>query len=238
MKALTFNTWGTNGPPVRQSILLSALRKLDADILCLQEAALPDLLQSLSYSTCIHSDESGLAILSRFPALAHRTITYSIVSPLEPYRRQALLVELDTGSFPLWAVSTHLSWKAADGTTRLAQVENLLELVKGFTGPLMIAGDFNSTVPEAPVQRILQSGFLDLFGTLHPGEAGITWDNRNPFIQSHSVKFPDRRIDYLFLRREPSSRLRPTGCEIICDVPNAEGLHPSDHYGVLATFSP
>ena len=238
MKVLTLNAWGTQGPPIRQSVLLNALCELDADILCLQEATIPGLLQSLPYSTCFHSAESGLAILSRFPLLSRRKTTYPVVSPLEPYRRQALFTELDTGIFPLWVVTTHLAWKAEDGVTRLAQVEGLLELVERLTDPLLLAGDFNSTVTEAPVQRILGSGFTDLFGSLHPSEVGITWDNRNPFIQSHSVQFPDRRIDYLFLRKDPSSRLEPMACEIVCNVPGMEGLYPSDHYGVLATFTP
>ena len=173
MRVLTLNAWGTNGPPVRQSILLNALRELDADILCLQEAALPDLLRALPYPTRFHALESGLAILSRFPVLSHRTVTYPVVSPLEAYRRQALLVELDTGPFSLWAVSTHLAWKAADGATRLAQAENLLALVKELTGPLLMAGDFNAAITETPLQRILQAGFSDLFGTHHPSDAGI-----------------------------------------------------------------
>lgn len=237
MQILTLNIWGTRGPLDRRQILIDAIRALNPDILCLQEATDEKLLSTLSYPTCLQAPIGGLAILSRFPAKTNRVETYRTASALEPYRRQVLLAELDIGDGSLWAVTTHLAWQAADEPTRISQVEELLKLVEPLPDHLLLSGDFNAEPASPPIQRIVSSGFQDLFTTLHPQEPGITWDNRNPFIQSHTVKFPDRRIDYLFLRKKALEWARLDDCRVVCGSPNPEGLFPSDHYGVLARLS-
>lgn len=236
IKALTLNSWGTYGPFARRRILLDSIRSINPEILCLQEVTDASLLTELAYPTRFHAPESGLAILSRFPATANRTITYQATSLLEPYRRQALLVELQLESGPIWIATTHLAWMAEDTPTRLAQAEELVSTLTPLGNRLLLTGDFNAEPHHPPIQRILESGFLDLYALAHPTEPGVTWDNRNPLIQSHSIRFPDRRIDYLFLRKEALSFLQPIGCEVVCNLPSVDGLFPSDHYGVLATL--
>ena len=238
--ALTLNTWGHHGPPERIPLLRKTLGSLHPEILCLQETPdkgfLSTLASDLGAATCFHAPESGLGILSRFPALTHRIVTYRVRSALETYCRQALLAQLDLGSQSLWVITTHLAWIASDETTRCAQVEELLTLAKPLGDSVLLGGDFN-TPPNAPsIQRIREAGFLDLFGRLHPREPGITWDNQNLFIQSHSVKFQDRRIDYLFLNKKGGERFSPADCEVVCRTPTADGIYPSDHYGVMALF--
>jgi len=103
---------------------------------------------------------------------------------------------------------------------------------------MLITGDLNASANQASIQKILAAGFEDLFSRLRPTEPGLTWDNQNPFIQSHSTQFPDRRIDYLLLRQRDRKPLRPIQCEVACNVPTPEGIFPSDHYGVLGTFAP
>jgi len=235
MKVLTLNAWGAYGPPERRPVLREAILRVDADLLLLQEANVPGLLESLPYPARLHSPETGLAILSRFPLLSRREVRYRTLSALEPHLiRGALIAEMDAGSFRFQAVTTHLAWKGDDGVTRLAQVEELLELTTALADPVLIGGDFNAPPGDPPARKMFSGGFTDLYARLSPGDAGITWDNRNPFIQSHSVQFPDRRIDYLFLR-DRASKLTPTHCEVVCRIPTGS-LHPSDHYGVLARF--
>lgn len=239
MKILTLNTWGNNGPPERRQALVQALRNLDPDLACLQEVIDPALLEAFSdYPARLHAPQGGLAILSRFPSRSSRIVTYSAVSPLEPYRRQLLLAELSCAAGPLWVGNTHLAWRAEDEPTRLAQVEQLLYWVTSLQPAVLLAGDFNASPDQAPIARIRQGGFTDLFGHLHPDEAGITWDNANPHIQSHAVRFPDRRIDFLFLRQDPAGPFKPVQCEVACRAPAVREGYPSDHYGVLATLLP
>ena len=228
VKVLTLNMWGAFGPPERRPVLREAILKTEANLLLLQEANVPDnLLDSLPYPERFHFPEAGLAILSRFPAPEERRITYKVVSPLEPHLRGALFARLDVDGKNLWAGATHLAWKAEDGATRLAQVEELLSFTAALTDPVLIGGDFNAAPADPPIRRMISAGFKDLHS-----EGGITWDNQNPFIQSHSVRFPDRRIDYLFLR----GQLPLVRCDVACRERGAGGLHPSDHYGVLALF--
>ena len=236
MKILTLNTWGVHGPTERRLALVEAIRSLKPDILCLQEVTDPKLLDSFLYTTRLHLPDSWLSTVSHFPVLEHRVLSYSAISPLEPYRRQALLVKLQAGSDPLWVVNTHLAWQAADEATRLAQVEELLTQIAPLGDRLVMGGDFNASPETLVIQGIRDNGFIDLFARFHPHDPGVTWDNQNPFIQSHSVKFPDRRIDYLFLHQNLADWADPTGCEVVCRAPNPEGLYPSDHYGVLASF--
>lgn len=236
MRILTLNTWGVHGPPDRQLVLLEAIRSLTPDILCLQEITDPKILNSLSTPHRAHAPDSWLALLSRFPMFSQRIITYQAISRLEPYRRQALLTELKVGPDTLAVVNTHLAWQAADEPTRLVQVEELLETVAPLGDRILLSGDFNAAPETEVIRRIREAGFVDLFARFHGNDPGITWDNRNPFIQSHSVKFPDRRIDYLFLHENAVDWAEPIGCEVACQAPNPEGIYPSDHYGVLATF--
>ena len=237
MQILTFNTWANHGPAERIRLLIEQLNALSPQILCLQEVAEATMLNALPYySSSFYAPASGLAILSTFPMRQQRQVTYQTVSPLEEAPRQAILVELEINGQSLWVVNTHLAWKAEDETSRLGQVEELLEISASLGPQVFLSGDFNAQPKHPPIEQIRQRGFMDLFSTLHPIHPGITWDNRNPFIQSHSVRFPDRRIDYLFLHQKASSSFVPTDCEVVLREPSKDGIYPSDHYGVLATL--
>ena len=233
MRILTLNAWGTYGPAQRRPVLAAAIRSLDADILCLQEATDSSLLDELNYPKRLRAPMSGLAILSRLPVVEQRTITYQAVSPLESEPRQALIAEVKSKNSLFWIVTTHLAWKAEDESSRVAQVYELLEHLAPLKETVLLSGDFNADPGSEPIRRILNNGFVDLYAAANPADPGITWDNRNPFIQSHSVVFPDRRIDCLFLR---GTTLKLDRCEVICKKPGPNGLYPSDHYGVLANF--
>ncbi len=236
MKVLTLNCWGTYGPPGRLLALAQAIRRLKADILCLQEATIPGLLESLDYPTCLQAPETGLAILSRFPAVEHLHIPYRTISPLEEGVRGVLLASLQVGSADLWVGTTHLSWKEADNVSRLGQTAELLKITAAREDRILLGGDFNATPDQEPIRLMSENRFVDLFYRLHPEDPGTTWDNQNPFIQSHSVRFPDRRIDFLFLHKETARWCIPSRCDIVCRQPDTSGFYPSDHYGVLATL--
>ncbi len=240
---------------------MEAIRTIDPDILCLQEVPSPAFLTALKLPTRLYAPEGGLAIVSRLSARSSQTVTYDTCSALESYQRQVLLVELEAEGGSLWVATTHLSWRQEDTATRLGQTEELLNLTKSLGCPMLITGDLNASADQASIQKILAAGFEDLFSRLHPTEPGttpqawsatevprarqrerpeepgLTWDNQNPFIQSHSTQFPDRRIDYLLLRQRNNLPLRPIQCEVACNTPTPEGIFPSDHYGVLGTFA-
>ncbi|PIQ82205.1 MAG: hypothetical protein COV76_04815 [Candidatus Omnitrophica bacterium CG11_big_fil_rev_8_21_14_0_20_64_10] len=236
MKILTLNCWGTNGPAERLPVLEAALRGTLVDLLLLQETP-PGLPEKLSGNTRLTAPDAGLSIISRFPAESYEILTYAAQSPTEKIARELLLVRLKTDGGPFWAATTHLSWRPEEEPIRLAQMEELVSRAERLSGPVLVGGDFNAAPDQHSIRRLAAAGWRDLFAEREPNEAGITWDNRNPFIQGHSVRFPDRRIDLLFLRRRGSEALRVAAAEVVFDQAGPEGLHPSDHYGVTARLS-
>ena len=117
---------------------------------------------------------------------------------------------------------------------RLSQVQELLETVKNRPYPSLLAGDFNDNPGSKPIEEIKEKGYHNLLELASPNSLRITWDNQNPFIQTHSIQFPDREIDFLFASPE-FLKLNPIKtCKIVFNCSNKDGIFPSDHYGVFA----
>lgn len=97
--------------------------------------------------------EYGIAILSRFPILAHER--YSLPMPdATGERRSVAIVRVEV--FPGVEVefaSTHLDLKSVN---RLAQVSELITIARGSKYPFVIAGDFNSRPEDAEIKNLQQ----------------------------------------------------------------------------------
>ncbi len=238
MNIVTLNTWGSCGPwQKRWDYLVETLAALKPDLLFLQEVwgdALPDKIKkTFPRFHFLSAYEPGLVLCSKAPMRLYKIHRYEVSSPLESYDRGALLAETTFGSQNVILANTHLSWKAEDGATRMKQAEELLGLVGEAGLPAILAGDFND-VPASPVvQQIKKAGFRDLFERVGEGN-GFTWDNANPFIQSHETQFPNRRIDFLFMDERLAEIYPPLSSRVVFNQPNREGIYPSDHYGVTA----
>ena len=239
MKIVTLNTWGTEGPyEKRWRLLLEELTRLNPEVICFQEAFDPELVEqiqkTLGFPNTLISLRSGLAIVTKFELSSEKTLAFETQSPTEPYVREAILAVLNTGKNEFVAANTHLAWKSEDAPVRLGQVKELMEAVKEGKQDVILAGDFNDT-PESPaLHELKRAGFRDVYDLCHPAGSEVTWDNRNPFIQTHSVKFPDRRIDFLFLSEALAKKSKPKKCEIVFNRADGEGIYTSDHYGVMA----
>ena len=236
---VTLNTWGHDGPyQKRWNFFLEELKTLNPDVVCLQEVFEPTLTEqikkTLNFPYSVASTEAGLAMITRFTVLSEKVVNYKTASPIESYNRRAVIVTLRAGTKKITFANTHLAWKPEDEATRLGQVQELLRAVKKEKDPAILAGDFNDTPESAPVQEVKRSGYHDLYGSLHPNEAGLTWDNRNPFIQTHAVKLPDRRIDFIFAQERLLTTSPSKICSVVFNHPNSAGVYPSDHYGLFA----
>ncbi|MGE0528667.1 MAG: endonuclease/exonuclease/phosphatase family protein [Bdellovibrionales bacterium] len=126
---------------------------------------------------------------------------------------------------------------------------------------IVIAGDLNATPESQVCMRLAREGFIDLWAAARGAEPGLTFDaeknEANHRLQarfplslvvedlSFSVKIREalislfrrqearpRRIDYLWVRSR-SRRLCVQRADLV-GMPNAEGLAPSDHFGVCA----
>ena len=241
MKVLSYNMWGRFGPFVeRWAYAAKALPPLDADILCLQEAGFEEGLDRVAAATqtrilIADYNSTGLAVLSRLPSRANKLIKYKMRSHVEDYSRKLEGVWIEDkkgGDFLL--TNTHLSWKPGDDATRAAQAKELLDWAAAKDMPTLMCGDFNCEYGSEPM-KLLRKDYKDLMKGARD-EKKPTWDNANPFIQTHREHFPDRRIDLMlangaFLKKRLLKDIR-----IVLREPNAQGLRVSDHYGVLAEF--
>ncbi|MBI4368128.1 MAG: endonuclease/exonuclease/phosphatase family protein [Candidatus Omnitrophica bacterium] len=241
MKIVTLNTWGTYGPhEERVKVFLNALPGLAPDIIALQEVNNPRLTEQikkiLPLPHSFDSYEAGLVILTRFKIQTSEILRYTTISSTETEKRHAILVDLEVEEVNLTVANTHLAWKSEDEEARLGQAEELIQAVHKRGVPALLTGDFNDGPGSRPIQAIREAGYQDVYERLHPDEAGFTWDNRNPFIQTHSVKFPDRRIDFIFAHNTFADQYVFESAGLVFNRASAEGIYPSDHFGVIATI--
>ena len=159
-------------------------------------------------------------------------------------RRSVLLTRVDTPGGALPFVTTHLEWRFDHGHVRERQVLVLATLVDAWRRdaalPVVMAGDFNAE-PEANEIRFLRglaaiegrsTYFQDAWHLAGNGGRGITWSNRNP--HAAAMFEPDRRIDYIFVGApDHDGRGWVETARVVLDTPR-DGVHASDHFGVLA----
>jgi endonuclease/exonuclease/phosphatase (EEP) superfamily protein YafD len=152
LKVVTFNTFGGNVEPIARFLLVE-----DADIVVLQEVAprqataLAALLeQSYPHShTCRAQDRCAAAIFSKHAWIAAGHEAWTKESP------EVIWVQLDDpdiGKLRVVGVHLHLPYRSEQQTR---QVERLIALHPTFTGPAIIAGDFNMTPWSYRLQRLL-----------------------------------------------------------------------------------
>ncbi|HZP90312.1 MAG TPA: endonuclease/exonuclease/phosphatase family protein [Actinomycetota bacterium] len=128
------------------------------------------------------------------------------------YPRGALIAQVGRAGYRLWAVSVHLGLHPLE---RLHAVQELSDLVRGLSGPVLIGGDFNET-PERRAVRFLGERFWDAW-VLGGDTAGETFPSSDP----------SARIDYLFV---------PEGVAVerIVVPPGRDARRASDHLPVVA----
>ena len=239
MKIITLNTWGNSGPyEERWSFFLEELVTDKPDILCLQEvfssALVEKVKKAFPYFNILSAYEAGLVIMTRFPVVESQIVKYKTISQNERENRQAILAKLEIDGKQITIANTHLSWRPEDETIRYKQVKELLQALVNKADTSLLAGDFNDVRGSTAIEEIERAGYLNLCQLCHPDSKNVTWDNQNPFIQTHSVKFPDRQIDFLFLHQKLITPNTIKSCNVILNHPNPNGIYPSDHYGILA----
>ncbi|WP_327244841.1 poly(A) polymerase [Streptomyces sp. NBC_01320] len=246
LRVLTWNTlWDRYDADridtaARRPLLIAALREADADVIALQEAE-PQLLTLLLREPWVREgytlgtepaardvDACGLLLLSRLP------VREAGHHELGPHKAVAALVA-ETGAGPVTVATTHLSSDHSENGTqrRNAELARIAEGLASLDGDLVLMGDFNDGT-DAPGTTL---GMRDAWSEVHgPDDATPTFDPRvNPLASVASLTGRASRLDRVLLRAEG---LRVRHAELRGDVPTAEGLYISDHYGVLTELAP
>lgn len=186
----------------------SIIRSSKADIVLLQEvdrntarSGNVDQLAELTRRTGMHGvfgksldyqgGEYGIAILSRWPIVAHEVVPLRVEPPqvraggsIEP--RIALIVT----THGLRIANTHLDASRED-RYRMQEVPQLLSAARG----LITGGDFNSTPDSAVHDEVVRAGLRDAWPECGAGNS-----------LTYPATPPEKRIDYVFLNRATRCR--------------------------------
>ena len=131
-------------------------------------------------------------------------------------------------------VNTHL--EAFVEEARLAQTQELVDILSNETLPIILLGDFNTPAPDGSgYQILLSAGYIDTWQMDSEG-SGYTCCQDSDILNDVSELFI--RIDQIFLRNieQPTAILTHT----VGDKPTERlpsGLWPSDHAGVVAQIA-
>ncbi|HMP41736.1 MAG TPA: endonuclease/exonuclease/phosphatase family protein [Roseiflexaceae bacterium] len=232
LRIATFNLWQSN--PDLVATLLAA-RDQDADIIAFQElthdaaaiirAQLSDMYPYQHLTPT--SSHAGLGVISRYP----------IVAQPAGFRAPGQQLLIDVDGQPLTFVNVHLAaprylqrsyataWyvpplAAYSSATRDTQMDRFLTAIESIHGPLVVAGDFNTSDREPRYQQLAT--------TLHDAYRATSWGfgftfPNNKVMLGVPIPFPLVRIDYVWTR----DAIAPVDTRIVCD-------HTSDHCMLVA----
>lgn len=191
----------------------------------------------------------GNAVVSRWPIAEHRVVELPD-GGLGREPRIALITHIDSPHGRIVFAVTHLNWRLDHGFVREQQVVALLDALGQEAAasdfPPILVGDFNAEPDASEIRFILglqalagrSAHMRDAWRSRHGACApGHTWSRDNVFARW--ALEPDRRIDYVFVGPpdpEVSHHGHVLDCRVVCNEA-VDGIHPSDHFGVLATLA-
>jgi endonuclease/exonuclease/phosphatase family metal-dependent hydrolase len=230
----------------REDHLAAAIRESNADLVILQEATRPRIVERLANSTGMTSwaarEGQSVAFLSRIEVSQH--YWHQIPSTRRAFL-EVVLAGTETRVFGLHLRALHANWTER---RRVRDLRALLERIKRYQhGFHILTGDFNTLAPGAfleatqlplrlrpllwlsggkvrweTVQIMLEADYVDGFRALHPLDPGFTFPSWNPHI----------RLDYVFLPSPFAECLK--SCEVLDDGDLTR--RASDHFPLMAVF--
>lgn len=245
--------------------LIRVLRKIDADIVFLQElfhrkyqsALCRALADIYPYNTGQTYPGPGLRLgnelvtLSKLRLFKGGLVRFSR-APAEELRHTSkgfYCNELDLGQQErLQLINYHVSAGGKDShpesaemeIIRASQIQQILDNIAADKKTLLV-GDLNAG-PDSSTsnyQQVIGAGFIDTFS--EAGGQGVTWDPQNPLVEAGlESHLPAQRIDHIFIDQSLSSMCKIIHSQIVIDekpLKTRLGATPlSDHYGVLTTI--
>jgi endonuclease/exonuclease/phosphatase family metal-dependent hydrolase len=241
-KLLSYNVrYGGTG---REAQLASVIREADPDLVVLQEATNPRVVERLSGETglTIHAAHAGrsVAYLSRVPVKHHEW------HRPRGSRRHFMEIELEGSNLVVFGIhlsAVHSFWTER---RRMRELRSLLAWVEARKhGFHVMVGDFNTLAPgelldaqKLPprlralvwlsggrvryqtIQILLAAGYADAFRRLHPEDLGYTFPTWDPHV----------RLDFVFTPKQDEGRV--ADCRVLTEHPQAK--EASDHFPLLA----
>jgi exodeoxyribonuclease-3 len=242
VRLLTYNI--RDGGVARVGALAAVVNHCAPDLVVLQEAIRPDVVEALASATGMTTwaakPNHSLGFMSRVP-VAHHEWHRPAAS------RRAFLEIVPAGAAPrifgVHLTAVHSNWTERRRVRELRAI--LRSVARHQEGFPVIAGDFNTLAPgEAldlrklpprlravvwltgrqirweTIQIMLDAAYIDGYRALHPGDPGYTFPTWDPHV----------RLDYVFLPLAWSRRLAE--CTVVGDHPAL--AQASDHLPLLA----
>ncbi len=259
LRVLTMNTLAPSyvDYPARREVLRAELRRLDADVVALQEVEpgqVEDLLghdrHVVRHCSTDPDDPVGAALASRWPfgAVHHVDLHLTPRTAALPWAGAVVaevLAPPPVGPLlvvhhkPVWPIDhEHERELQAVATARFVE-----DLVGGGPAHVVLLGDLDATPDSASVRfwtgRQSLDGtsvaYQDAWEATRADELGHTFTPDNPLVRDGSMPLVrPRRIDYVLVRGgHHGPTLRVLSCELVLPGP-VDGVQASDHYGVLA----
>lgn len=226
----------------RESGLAETIRACDADLVVLQEAGEPAVVERLARAT-------GMAAWGARNGYSLAFLSARAVEEFAWYRprgsRHAFLEIAIPGGprvFGLHLSAVHAAWTERRRVRELAALVAAIE--RHQSGLHVLAGDFNTLAPGEildirrlphrlralvwlsggrirwrTIQTVLDAGYVDAWRARHPHEAGFTFPTWEPHV----------RLDFIFVPSAFAHRV--TGCRL---VTNGAAPQASDHFPLVA----
>ncbi|HYE14513.1 MAG TPA: endonuclease/exonuclease/phosphatase family protein [Pyrinomonadaceae bacterium] len=246
MRLLSYNIrYGGTG---RERLIASVIRGCDADVVLLQEATHPHVVERLAAETGLKAWAArpghSLAFLSRLEISHHEWH--------RPSGSRHPLLEVVPAGTELRLFGLHLS-AVHSAPTEWRRVREMRALLRGTEhlrgGPHVLAGDFNTLAPGESldwrrlpprlrpfvwlsggrvryqtIPLLLGEGYADAYRLLHPQDAGHTFPTWGAHV----------RLDYFFIPARFADRIED--CRVVTSHPDAAPA--SDHFPLLAQLKP
>jgi endonuclease/exonuclease/phosphatase family metal-dependent hydrolase len=238
LRILSYNI--QRGGVGRERHLADVINEQAVDVVVLQEATRPDVVERLAQATNMTTFGAArgrsLGFLSRVPIAKHLWV--------RPLWSQHAFLEivpkgLDVRIFGVHLSAVHAAWTEA---RRVRELRSLLTAIREHDrSHHVLIGDFNTIAPDErldvsqlprrlrllvwlsggrirwqTIAIILGAGYVDGFRQLHDGDPGLTFPTWGPHV----------RLDYVFLPKPFAARL--TQCEVVRTSPAVPLA--SDHF--------
>ena len=232
----------------RLELIAGEIRRLKADIVCLQEVMwnwrIGSSVERLAERTGLNHVyvrangnrnvivfEEGLAILSRYPL---RDVSFKELKPqARPFEHRVVLRAVaSTARGELSIYTTHLTFQPqAVNLAQMAALKSYVEQTsRGFT---IVAGDLNAS-ERSPQIASLNEAWLDTFRFINSQDPGFTCCVHNPLSRTHDGL--GKRLDYIFVSAPDALAIEIKNSKRILDKPikHEDGwLWASNHTGIF-----
>ena len=259
MSRVRIVTWNVNSLRARMPRVLEFLETFKPDVACLQETkTAPDTFPSLELLgagyDAVHQSAgqwAGVALLARDGLSLQEP---ALELPGDPIKGEARWCEatIDGIRFISTYVPNGRTLDSPEFPRKLAFLDAVGERMRALRGsPALLAGDMNIAPSDIDVydpaafvggthvsdeergrlQRIIDTGLVDAYRSLHPDTVQYTWWD---YRAGHFHKGFGLRIDLALLSSDLAPRLE--SCGIVRDF--RKGQKPSDHAPLLLELAP